>query len=327
MGDLLAGRRLGFACVVLGRPGLKAHDARRWQNNPHLRVSIGYLQDIFDYLNRVEIRLYRISSGVAPYITHPTMPQFWGQIEECRDELSELGALARRYGLRLSTHPGQFTLLNATDDTVYAASLRDLEYHTALLDALGLGPEAKVITHVGGVYGDRAAALDRFARRYELLPQPIKARLVLENDETLYALPDVLAIHQRVGIPIVWDWLHHAANNPANISAAEATRLATATWPAGQRPKIHYSTQRREARQIARRDRKTGQRIIAEARPLAGQHADFIDPVEFARYLASVREIPFDIMLEAKEKDRAVLRLREDLRAQPAEEVLATATV
>jgi UV DNA damage endonuclease len=95
--DLLAGRRLGFACVVLGRAGMKAHDARRWQNEPHLRVSIGYLHAIFDYLDEVDIRMYRLSSGVAPYITHPEMPQFWNQIEECRDELAELGAKARRY--------------------------------------------------------------------------------------------------------------------------------------------------------------------------------------------------------------------------------------
>ncbi len=323
--DLLAGRRLGFACVVLGRPGLKAHDARRWQNNPHLRVSIGYLRDIFDYLDEVDIRMYRISSGVAPYITHPAMPQFWNQIEECRDELAELGARARRYGLRLSTHPGQYTLLNAVDPAIYEASLRDFEYHTALLDAMGLPPEAKVITHVGGVYGDKAAAMARFAERYPALPAHIRARLVLENDETHYSLPDVLWIHERTGIPVVWDWLHHAANDPEGIPADEATRLAVATWPAGQRPKIHYSTQRRERRQIERKDRKTGERVVSEAPPLVGQHADYIDPVEFGRYLAAVRALPFDIMLEAKEKDKAVLRLREELRALPLDALLPLA--
>src|SRR3954452_5119690 len=120
-------RRLGFACIVLGRPGLKAGDTRRWQSNPHLRVSIGYLHSIFDYLDELDIRMYRISSGVAPYITHPDLPQFWNQIEECRDELAELGAKARRYDLRLSMHPDQYTLLNALDDVVFAASVRDLD--------------------------------------------------------------------------------------------------------------------------------------------------------------------------------------------------------
>lgn len=314
---LMSGRRLGFACIVLGRAGLKSADARRWQNGPHLRVSIGYLHAIFDYLDEVDIRMYRISSGVAPYITHPDLPQFWNQIEECRDELAALGAKARDYGLRLSAHPGQYTLLNALDAGVYEASVRDLAYHVALLDAMGLGPEHKIITHVGGVYGDKDASRERFARRYEDLPDAIKARLVLENDETHYGLPDVLAINAQVGVPIVWDWLHHATLNPAAIPADEATRLAVATWPAEQRPKIHYSSQRREERQIARKDRRTGARILGTAPAKPGQHADDIDAREFADYLRSVRGIPFDIMLEAKNKDLALLKLQADLAALP----------
>ena len=313
--ELLGDRRLGFACLIRGKPGMKSYDTRRWQNNPHLRVSIGYLREVFAYLDEIDVRLFRLSSQTAPYITHPTMPQFWHQIEECREELADLGATARRYDLRLSLHPGQYTLLNAADEAVYAASLRDLDYHANLLDALDLGPEHTLITHVGGVYGDKAAAMARFAARYEALPAHIAARLVLENDETHYSLPDVLAIHAQVGIPIVWDWLHHAVNNPAAIPADEATRLAVATWPAGQRPKIHFSSQRTEERQVRRRERATGRVASAAAAPIAGQHADYIDAAEFAAYLASVPDLTFDIMLEAKAKDLALLKLRDDLRA------------
>jgi UV DNA damage endonuclease len=292
---------------------MKSYDGRKWQNGPHLRVSVGLLREVFDYLDTIDVRLFRLSSQTAPYITHPTLAQFWHQLDECRDELADLGALARRYNLRLSMHPGQYTLLNAAGEAVYAASLRDFDYHAALLDALGLGPEHKVITHVGGVYGDKAAAMGRFVARYETLPAHIKARLVLENDETSYSLPDVLSIHAQVGIPIVWDWLHHAVNNPDNISAAEATRLAVATWPTGQVPKIHYSTQRLEERQVTRRDRATGAVLASTAAPLSGQHAEYIDAAEFAEYLSTVPDLPFDIMLEAKAKDLALLKLRDDL--------------
>jgi UV DNA damage endonuclease len=316
--DLLAGRRLGFACLVRGKPKMKTYDGRKWQNSPHLRVSIALLRDVFAYLDAIDVRLFRLSSQTAPYITHPTLAQFWHQLDECRDELADLGALARRYDLRLSMHPGQYTLLNAADEAVYAASLRDLDYHAALLDALGLGPEHKVITHVGGVYGDKDASMARFAARYETLPAHIRARLVLENDETSYSLPDVLAIHARTGIPVVWDWLHHAVNNPGDIPADEATRLAVATWPAGQVPKIHFSSQRTEERVVNRRDRATGATVASTAAPLSGQHAEYIDATEFARYLADVRDLPFDIMLEAKAKDLALLKLRDDLNALPS---------
>ena len=312
---LLAGHRLGFACVVLGRAGLKAHDARRWQNEPHLRVSIGYLHAIFDYLDAVDIRLYRLSSGVAPYITHPDLPQFWNQIEECREELAELGVKARRYGLRLSSHPGQYSLLNAQDEQVYQDSLRDFDYHVALLDALGMPDDNKVITHVGGVYGDKEGSRERFAARYPQLPERVRARLVLENDETHYSLPDVLWIQRRTGVPICWDWLHHAVNNPEEIPADEATRLALATWPEGETPKIHYSSQRRAPRMVARKNRKTGERVMVEAPAAVGQHADDIDAGEFAAYLASIQGLPFDIMLEAKNKDLALRKLRADLAA------------
>ena len=315
--DLLRGRELGFACVVLGKPGLKAGDARRWQNSPHLRVSIGYLHDIFDYLDAVDIRMYRLSSGVAPYITHPDLPQFWGQIDECRDELAALGEKARRYRLRLSSHPAQFTLLNAIEQGILDASLRDFNYHVALLDAMGMPLDNKVITHVGGVYGDKAAAMERFIARYPDLPEAVRARLVLENDEKHYHIGDVVRISERTGIPICWDWLHHDANNPDGIPADEATRLAAATWPTGQKQKIHYSSQRRETRQIARKNRKTGERVLVDAPPAIGQHADDIDPQEFAAYLAGVQDVPFDIMLEAKHKDLAVLKLRADLAALP----------
>jgi len=75
--------RLGFAVKVMGQPDLKSHDTRRWQNDPHLSVSLAYVRDIFGYLGRVGIRMYRLSSELAPYLTHPDLPQFHHQLDEC----------------------------------------------------------------------------------------------------------------------------------------------------------------------------------------------------------------------------------------------------
>lgn len=79
--------RLGFPVKVMGAPNLKSNDTRRWQQNPHLRVSLGYLCDIFAYLRKHDIRMYRMSSELAPYHTHPDMPQFHNMVEESRDDL------------------------------------------------------------------------------------------------------------------------------------------------------------------------------------------------------------------------------------------------
>ena len=102
---------------------MPSNDARRWQTGPHVRQSIAYVREIFHYLHKVDIHMYRMSSDFAPYLTHPDMPQFHGQLEEARDELAELGALARTYDIRLSLHPSQYILLNAQDEEVARKSI------------------------------------------------------------------------------------------------------------------------------------------------------------------------------------------------------------
>ncbi|CAA9559526.1 MAG: UV damage repair endonuclease [uncultured Thermomicrobiales bacterium] len=302
---------LGFAVKVLGWDGLKANDARRWQSGPHLRVSLGYLDAILDYLAETGIRMYRMSSDIAPYATHPDLPQFHAQLDECADELAAFGARARALDIRLSLHPSQYIVLNSPVERVAAASLRDFDVQATLLDRMGMGPECRVVTHVGGVYGDRAAAADRFVTRYETLPEATRARLVLENDETSWPVADVLEIHARCGIPVVFDILHHRVNDPDGIDPAEACLRCLATWSTGQRPKIHYSSQRLADRTVIRRVAATGEKSERLAPPKAGQHDDWIDPVDFVAFRTATGDARYDVMLEAKQKDLAVLRLRE----------------
>ncbi len=307
--------RLGFAVKVLGNGGMKDHDARRWRSGPHLSVSLGFLDAIFDYLGEQEIRMYRISSDVAPYVTHPEMPQFHGQIEECAVELAALGDKARRLDLRLSMHPSQYIVLNSPDERIARSAVADFTYHAAFLDALGTGSEAKIVTHVGGVYGDRAAAIDRWVERYGRLPEPVRRRLVLENDEISYPVADTLTIHERTGVPLVFDILHHRVNDPVGLTPEAAFRRCAATWPAGQSPKLHYSTQRTAERKITRRDRATNEPKVTRQPAKAGQHDDFIDPADFLAFFRATSGLRYDVMLEAKQKDLALIRLRAAIAA------------
>jgi UV DNA damage endonuclease len=300
--------RLGFAVKVLGRSGLKSNDARRWQSGPHLRVSLAYLDAILDYLRDTDIRMYRISSEIAPYITHPEMPQFHGQIEESDVELRSVGAKIRKMDLRVSMHPSQYIVLNSPDERVARAAIADFGYHARFLDALGTGSEAKIVTHVGGVYGDREAAMNRFVERYRALDPAIRTRLVLENDEVSYPVTDILAIHDACGVPLVFDILHHRVNNPAGLDDVDALLACLKTWPAGETPKIHYSTQRTYARTQGSAD------PAAPKGAKRGEHDDWIEAGDFAGLLDRAPEKRFDVMLEAKQKDLALLRLREELR-------------
>ncbi len=299
-------RRLGFAVKVAGREGLKSNDARRWRSEPHLRVSIGYLRAILDYLDEIDVRMYRISSDFAPYCTHPDLPQFHGQVRECAAELGEAGRVAGERGIRLSFHPSQYVLLNALDPAITRKGIRDVDSQAEMLDLLGQGPEAVVVLHLGGAYGDKDAALRRFADTFPRLSEAARRRLVIENDETTYTVQDCLRAHRATGVPLVFDHQHHNLN-PGTLPMADACRAALATWPAGVTPKVHFSSPRLDSRTVVRG------RAEVEAPPLLSQHADYIHPWEFAGFLAAVGDAPFDVMLEAKRKDLALLKLRADM--------------
>lgn len=301
--------RLGFVVKILGGGGLKTNDTRRWQSGPHLRVSLALLDAAFDHLDRIDVRVFRLSSSTVPYGTHPDLPHldYRRQLEEAADEVAAVGRKARALGLRLSTHPGQYTVLDAPDENLRRKSAADLEQDAALLDALGQGPESVVVVHVGGAYGDKAAALDRWARAYELLSERARSRVVVEHDETSFDVDDVLELHRRTGVRVVYDHHHHRCN-PARAlpDAMDALAAVVATWPEEQRPKVHLSSPRTELRMLGRG------KAARLAAPLLDQHADFVTPWDL-RELLALAPRPLDVVLETKAKDLAVLWLRDQL--------------
>jgi UV DNA damage endonuclease len=310
--------RLGFAVKVLGDGGLPTSDNRRWQSGPHLRWSLEMLETVLDYCDRNDIRFYRFAANIAPYATHPDLPQFHRQVEECADELAAFGARARELGIRLTTHPSQYIVLNSDSERTQVAAARDVEMQAALMDAMGLGPESVCILHVGGMVGGRDAALERFERGVELLSEAGRRRLILENDDRTFSLEDVLEVHRRTGLRVVWDILHHHCNDPAGIPDREALELALATWPGGELPKIHYSTPKTA---MEERRKKVGRRVERSwVLPQLRAHADMIDPIAFEHFVTETAAgLDFDVMLEAKAKDLALLRLREQLAVRGVE--------
>jgi UV DNA damage endonuclease len=292
-----------------------SHDTRRWQSGPHLRRSLERLGAILDYLDANDIRMYRVATALAPYASHPELTQFHGQVDECAEELAAVGQVARERDIRLSSHPGQYTVLNSEDPDVQAAAVAELEVQAALFDAMGLGPEAVVVLHVGGSAGGIAAACGRFLAGFELLSDAARRRLVLENDDRSFGTHAVAQLAERAGSRMVWDVLHHHCHDPAGMSDREAISAALATWPSGETPKIHYSSPRLDIEtRTLRRGRRVEQRIVL---PQLRAHADLVDPIGFERFMLDVAgERDFDVMLEAKAKDLALLRLREQVAAR-----------
>ena len=184
-------------------------------------------------------------------------------------------------------HPDQFVLLNAPDRGVLERSIADLTYQAQVLDMMDLDTSAKLQIHVGGVYGNKTASMERFVDNYERLDDSVKRRLVIENDERLYTISDCLTLNERTGIPVLVDVFHHAINNNGE-KIVDLLDPVNATWktPDGI-PMADYSSQ------------QAGKRV--------GAHAESINKKDFRFFLQSTVPFDMDIMLEIKDKEKSAL--------------------
>lgn len=289
--------RLGFVASVLTE-NLSTSRTCRLRNVTAERIralvdaNLTALEAVIRFLVQHQIRLYRISSNLIPYASHAVNDVCWW--DEYGERLQQIGARLRAHGIRVSTHPGQYTVLNARAAPIVVSAIAELQYHATLLDALDTGPDSKIVLHIGGLYaGTEQDAMERFVAVANALPRNILRRLVVENDDRLFDAEEALSVAHRVGIPVVFDWLHHQAN-PCRYPIPEVLTEIFATWKKEDGPpKVHLSSQ-------------------ARGRP-PGAHADFVKAADVEAFLAVAPPQPFHCMLEAKQKDRALLRLRRDL--------------
>lgn len=170
-----------------------------------LNVSRDNIRDLvktIEWNGRHAIGLMRVSSDLCPFASH-------NEVGWSVDLLSGDFAVARQrvkeWGGRLTMHPGQYTQLGSPKESVVTAAKRDLEVHASILDLLG-AEDAVIVIHGGGVYGDRAAALQRLEEEIETLPPSVRNKLVLENDEISWSAEELLPLCKRLGVPLVFDF-------------------------------------------------------------------------------------------------------------------------
>ena len=329
--------RLGFPVKVIGKPGFSGNDTRRWQKGPHLKTSLEGVSDILDYLAKVEINMYRLSSDLAPYATHPDMPQFHNMVAESDAELQAFGAKARAMDIRLSFHPSQYVLLNSPDPVLTKKSIWDLASQAEMLDRMGCGPEAVLVTHVGGVYGNKDASRARWIEGWNQCPEHVQRRLVLENDDIRFSAADALWVHERTGVRLIFDYQHFWCLNPEGLDMRETLERFLATWGDSARPKIHFSSPRTEMREVKRQVTAKDRAVAASGKAAKGKevtkapikatariktvllppiwtgHSDFTNPFEFATFMRMATGLEFDVMMEGKSKDVSIIKLRPDL--------------
>ncbi|MBK0404096.1 UV DNA damage repair endonuclease UvsE [Adhaeribacter sp. BT258] len=244
------------------------------------------LENILEYNVAHNLLFFRMSSDLVPFASHKICTVDWQM--HFKSTLEKIGRYIQNHGLRISMHPDQFVVLNSPKPEIVENSVRELVYQCEVMDLMQLESSAKLQIHGGGVYGDKPAAMQRFIETYALLPENVKNRLVIENDDRLYSLQDCLFIHEQTGIPILFDNFHHECLNNGE-PMHEALALAAQTWQENDGIlMMDYSSQ-------ALGERK-------------GKHTDQIVEALFREFLLELRGLDLDIMLEIKNKEVSALK-------------------
>ena len=293
---------IGYACInmTLGEQTPRITTNRSMVKKTFNQKGISYAselalqnsRDLFEIIKwnvKNGIKLFRISSDMLPWASEynvEDMPDF----QKISNILKGCGTYANENGVRLTSHPGPFNVLVSPNPKVVQNTIIDLELHGKLFDLMGLSltPYNKINIHCNGVYGDKIAAMDRFCENFEKLSDSVKKRLTVENDDkaSMYSVVDLMYIHKKIGIPIVFDYHHHQFCT-GDLSEQLALELASTTWPKGITPEVHYS----ESKALHEENSKL--------KPQA--HSDYI------KQLPNLYGNVVDIMVEAKAKELAIL--------------------
>jgi len=232
-----------------------------------------------------------MSSNVFPWSSEyplSSLPHY----ERIKNLLAGAGNLVYKYGHRITSHPGPFNVLVSPNENVVKNTITDLSIHGEVFDMMGLSrtPYNKLNIHCNGVYGDKQSAMDRFCKNFERLPESVQTRLTVENDDkaSMYSVKDLMYIHERIGIPIVFDYHHHKFCT-GGLTEEEALKLAASTW-GDIKPVVHYS----ESKSL----HENNESIKPQA------HSDYISET------ITTYGLDVDVMVEAKAKELTILEYK-----------------
>jgi UV DNA damage endonuclease len=248
------------------------------------------LHNALQYCRDHDIKDFRINSQILPLKTHPDIGYSIEDLpfhDQIIQTFKDCGRFCQKYDIRTTFHPDQFILLSSPKSEVVQRSVADLIYQTEVAGWVN----ADVINiHGGGAYGDKITTLRRLRKRIEQLPETVRSRLTLENDDRVYTPEDLLPVCRDMGIPLVYD-VHHHRCVPDGSSVEATTELAISTW--NREPLFHLSSP------------KYG---WDSGKP--GNHHDYIDADDFPSCWTN---LDITVEVEAKAKELAVLKLMQDL--------------
>ena len=255
------------------------------------------------------VEVYRFSSKIIPLATHPDLTD-WDYIEDLKAQLLEIGDFIQKNKMRVTFHPDHYTLINSPREEVYKSAVTDLAHHCRIFNAMGLDEHAKLIIHVGGGYNNKEESLERFIENWARIPNGIAKRMTLENDDKTFTANETIYLCEKLMLPMVLDIHHFRCNHEEDSNLKELYPRFISTWKyAGLPPKIHISSPRSDT------DSRS--------------HSDYINTADLYPFLMMAREynVDLDVMVEAKQKDKAMFRLVQELSQLPNIEIINDANI
>jgi UV DNA damage endonuclease len=286
---------LDKAGIKIGRSMIKkTFDARGIKYAGELaEANVRDMIEIIKWNNANGVKLYRMSSSMFPWMSEYELTDLpnWSTITNL---LKGAGTLVQKYGQRIGFHPGQFCVLPSPNQKTVNNSIKELDQHAFIMDTMGLpiNQQYSMNIHVGGSYGDKEAAIQRFIDNFKLLSPSAQSRLILENDDkpAQYSVLDLYRIYQSIGTPITFDYHHHRCYEDP-MPEEDALRLAASTWPKGIRQLCHYSS---------------AKKLHEDSSAIIRAHADYL-----YEYIETYG-MELDIEIEAKAKELALQKYQKD---------------
>ena len=290
---------IGYACInmTLGSQKERVTTNRGMIKKTFLEKGLPYVSEltlknvkdlieVIRWNNKNGIKFYRMSSDMFPWMSEYNLSDL-PDYKKISILLNGAGHLAKTNNQRLTFHPGPFNVLASPSEDVVRKTIAELNKHSEIMDLMGLDTSTynKINIHVGGVYGDKKSAMERWVSNFHLLDENTKSRLTVENDDktNCYGVSDLMYIHKNTGVPIVFDYHHHSCH-PNGMNQKDSLLLALSTWPKGIQPIVHVSEPRDDKNPRA--------------------HHDYVyDKIESYG-------MNFDIMMEAKAKELSVLEYK-----------------
>ena len=295
-------RRLGYACTnyELNNQKPKVTTSRTMRKKTFEKYGMAKVykkvdQNLADLLTILKwnekhsIKLFRMSSNFLPWKSEwrwEKLPNF----QKMQNHLKKAGSFAKANGHRLTFHPGHFNKLCSPNPDVVSNTIKELEMHSQILDIMGFKPSYKnsINIHIGAAYGNKTKTLDTFCKNFYRLSKNLKKRLTIENDDKkgLYNTTELIQVHGKIGIPIMFDFHHYSCNPEEDKSQKEAANMAIDTWPSSITPLFHWS------------EKAVGKRSNAHSDVCYGPLPDY----------TLKRDI--DLMIEAKKTERSMFTLK-----------------